>query len=108
MNTYNSLIIILVVALCTLLTRALPFVIFGGKRNVPGVVSYLGRVLPPAIMAILVVYCMKDLNFRGPTHGMTEIVAALIVIILHLWRKNTLLSIGAGTVCYMFLVQFLK
>lgn len=108
MNTYNSLIIILIVALCTLLTRALPFVIFGGKRNVPRVVGYLGRVLPPAIMAILVVYCMKGVNFKGPTYGMTEIVAALIVIILHLWRKNTLLSIGAGTVCYMFLVHFWK
>ena len=63
MNWYNSLAIIFVVAACTLLTRALPFMIFGGKRQVPQAVQYLGKVLPPAIMAILVVYCMKGVNF---------------------------------------------
>lgn len=105
MNWYNYLAIILVVAACTLLTRALPFMIFGGKRQVPQVVRYLGKVLPPAIMAILVVYCMKSVDFFGPTHGLPEIIASLVVVVLHLWRKNTLLSIGVGTICYMILVQ---
>lgn len=107
MNWYNSLAIIFVVAVCTLLTRALPFMIFGGKRQVPQVVQYLGKVLPPAIMAILVVYCMKSVDFFGIDHGMPEIIASLVVVGLHLWRKNTLLSIGVGTVCYMILVQLI-
>ena len=105
MNPYNSLAIILVVAVCTLITRALPFMVFGGKRQVPKVVRYLGKVLPPAIMAILVVYCMKNIDFLSGTHGMPEIIASLVVVILHLWKKNTLLSIGVGTVCYMIMVQ---
>jgi len=105
MNPYSSLAIILVVAVCTLLTRALPFMIFGGKRQVPKVVKYLGMVLPPAIMAILVVYCMKSVDFLSGTHGLPEIIASLVVVVLHLWRKNTLLSIGAGTICYMIMVQ---
>ena len=105
MNPYNSLAIILVVAGCTLITRALPFMIFGGKRQVPEVVKYLGKVLPPAIMAILVVYCMKSVDFFSGTHGLPEIIASFVVVALHLWRKNTLLSIGVGTVCYMIMVQ---
>lgn len=105
MNPYNSLAIIFVVSVCTLLTRALPFMIFGGKRQVPKVVRYLGKVLPPAIMAILVVYCMKSVDFLSGTHGLPEIIAALVVVVLHLWKKNTLLSIGMGTVCYMIMVQ---
>ena len=68
-------------------------------------VRYLGKVLPPAIMAILVVYCVKSVNILSGTHGVPEIVASLIVIVLHLWKNNTLLSIGVGTVCYMLLVQ---
>ena len=105
MNWYNSLAIIFVVAACTLLTRALPFMIFGGKRQVPQAVQYLGKVLPPAIMAILVVYCMKGVNFFSASHGLPEIIASLVVVVLHLWKRNTLLSIGVGTVCYMILVQ---
>lgn len=107
MNPYNSLAIILVVAVCTLITRALPFLIFGGKRQVPHVVKYLGKVLPPAIMAILVVYCMKGVNFLSGTHGLPEMIASLVVVLLHLWKKNILISIGAGTICYMILVQLI-
>lgn len=105
MNWYSSLAIIFVVAVCTLLTRALPFIIFGGKRRVPQAVQYLGKVLPPAIMAILVVYCMKSVNFLSANHGLPEVIASLIVVVLHLWKRNTLLSIGVGTVCYMILIQ---
>lgn len=105
MNWEHSIAIIAVVALCTLLTRALPFVIFGGKREVPQVIRYLGRMLPPAIMAILVVYCMKGVDFLGGNHGLPEMIASLVVVLMHLWKRNTLLSIGTGTVCYMILVQ---
>lgn len=98
--------IIAVVAICTLLTRAFPFLVFGGKREVPQIIRYLGRVLPPAIMAILVVYCMKNVNFFSGNHGIPDLLASLLVIVLHLWKRNTLLSIGIGTVCYMFLIQF--
>lgn len=105
MNWYNTLLIIIVVAVFTLMTRALPFMIFGGKRQVPKVIRYLGNVLPPAIMAVLVVYCMKNVNFKSINNFVPELIAALVVIGLHLWKRNTLLSIGFGTVCYMVLVQ---
>ena len=105
MNIGHSIAIIAVVAACTLLTRALPFLVFGGKREVPRAVRYLGRVIPPAIMAILVVYCMRNMQLFGGNHGLPEILASLVVILLHLWKRNTLLSIGAGTLCYMFFVQ---
>ena len=105
MNWGKSVAMIAVVAVCTLITRALPFVIFGGKREVPQTIRYLGLVLPPAIMAILVVYCMKGVNFLDTSHGLPEMLASVIVVLLHLWKRNTLLSIGVGTICYMLLVQ---
>jgi len=105
MNYIHSIAIIAVVAVCTLLTRALPFLAFGGKREVPPGVRYLGSVLPSAIMAILVVYCLKGVDFLSKNHGFPELFASFTVIVLHLWKRNTLLSIGMGTVCYMFLIQ---
>ena len=101
----HSLAIIGVVALCTVLTRALPFWILGGRKEVPATVQYLGKVLPPAIMAILVVYCLKDINLLEGSRGLSEFLAVALVAVLHLWKKSTLLSIGAGTVFYMILVQ---
>lgn len=101
----HSLAIIGVVALCTVLTRALPFWILGGRKEVPATVQYLGKVLPPAIMAILVVYCLKNINLLEGSRGLPEFLAVALVAVLHLWKKNTLLSIGAGTVFYMILVQ---
>lgn len=102
----HSIAIISVVAICTLLTRALPFLVLGGKREVPSLVKYLGRVLPPAIMTILVVYCLKEVNILEGSRGIPELLSIGLVVGLHLWKKNTLLSIGAGTLCYMLLVQF--
>ncbi|MBE5884295.1 MAG: branched-chain amino acid transporter AzlD [Lachnospiraceae bacterium] len=101
----HSVAIIGVVALCTLLTRALPFWILGGKREIPQTVKYLGKVLPPAIMVILVIYCLKSVNIFVGSRGIPEFLAVALVVALHCWRKNTLLSIGAGTVFYMILVQ---
>ena len=101
----HSLAIIGVVALCTLMTRALPFWVLGRKKEVPKTVQYLGKVLPPAIMMILVVYCLKNVNIFEGSRGIPEALAIALVTGLHLWKKNTLLSIGAGTVFYMILVQ---
>ena len=101
----HTIAIIGVVAFCTLLTRALPFWLLGGKRDIPDTVKYLGKVLPPAIMVILVVYCLKGINIFEGNRGLPEVLAIAVVAILHLWKKNTLLSIGVGTVFYMILVQ---
>lgn len=105
MNTTHSLLIILVASLCTILLRAFPFLIFGGKKEVPHTVQYLGKALPPAIMAVLVVYCLRGVSFLQGNHGIPEIISVLLVAGLHIWKKNILLSIGFGTVCYMLLVQ---
>lgn len=102
----HSITIIFVVAACTLLTRALPFWVLGGKRELPPTIKYLGKTLPPAIMVILVVYCLKGVNIFQGARGIPEFLAIIAVVILHLWKRNTLLSIGIGTIFYMILVQF--
>lgn len=102
----HSLGIIFVVAVCTVLTRALPFMLLGGRKEVPKVVKYLGKVLPPAIMVILVVYCIKGISLFQGSHGLPEIIAIAIVAVLHIWKKNTLISIGVGTLSYMIFVQY--
>jgi len=105
MTKERALIIILVVAVCTLITRLIPFVLFGGKREVPKAVTYLGNILPPAIMATLVVYCLKGADPFSAAHGLPEFISTALVAVLHVWKRNVLLSIAAGTICYMFLVQ---
>ena len=97
--------LIAVATLVTMATRFLPFLIFGGKRETPKVIQYLGKVLPFAIMGMLVVYCMKDVQVLAWPHGIPELISCAVVAALHIWRRNSLLSIGVGTVCYMFLVQ---
>ncbi|WP_300251283.1 branched-chain amino acid transporter permease [uncultured Subdoligranulum sp.] len=94
-----------VIAAVTLLLRFLPFAVFGGGRPTPRYILYLANVLPCAIMAMLVVYCLRGADLAGPTHGLPELLAAAAVVALHLWRKNTLLSIAGGTALYMVLVQ---
>ena len=101
----HAIAILALVAVCTLLTRAIPFWVLGGKQELPPTVKYLGSVLPPAIMAILVVYCLKGVNILEGSHGIPEALSIALVVVLHLWKRNTLLSIGAGTVLYMLLVQ---
>lgn len=101
----HSLAIIGVVAVCTILLRAFPFIVFGGRKEVPGAIQYLGAVLPPSIMAVLVVYCLRNVDFAAWNHFVPSLAAGLLVVGLHVWKKNILLSIGVGTVCYMILVQ---
>ena len=100
----QSLAIIAVCVACTFLERALPFLLFGG-RDVPKIVKYLGRILPMAVMATLVVYCLRGMTFDAMGNFLPQIIAVAVVAALHLWRKNTFLSIVVGTAVYMVLVQ---
>jgi len=101
---YN-IAMIAVTALVTAATRFLPFLVFGEKRKTPAIITYLGKVLPCAIMGMLVVYCLKDVQVLAYPYGLPELLGIAFVSVLHLWRRNSLLSIGAGTVFYMVLVQ---
>ena len=101
---YN-IAMIAVTALVTAATRFLPFLIFGEKRKTPAIITYLGKVLPCAIMGMLVVYCLKEVSVLAYPYGLPEILGIAFVAALHLWKRNSLLSIGAGTVFYMVLVQ---
>lgn len=101
---YN-LIMIAVMTLVTMATRFLPFLIFGEKRKTPKSILYLGKVLPCAIMGMLVVYCLKDVAPLSFPYGLPELLGIAAVAGLHIWKRNSLLSIGVGTVFYMVLVQ---
>lgn len=103
----HAALIVLVAAIVTAATRFLPFLIFGSSRKTPEIIVYLGKVLPYAIMGMLVVYCLKDASFLQYPYGIPELLGCLIVAGLHIWRRNSLLSIGVGTVAYMLLVQFI-
>ena len=100
---------IITIALCaaaTMLTRFLPFLVFSPKKETPKYVQYLGNALPCAVFGMLVVYCLKNVNVLSGSHGLPEGIAIVVTVALHLWKKQTLLSIAGGTVCYMLLVQF--
>ena len=101
----HEILIIFVIALVTLLTRALPFIAFKNSKN--KFVEYLGEVLPYTIMPMLVVYCLKSVNFLTGNHGICEIIGVLSVIVLHLIKRNTLISIFGGTIIYMLCVQMI-
>lgn len=102
---WHGAALVAVVAAVTMLIRFLPFLVFGGGRKTPDFITYLAGVLPCAIMAMLVVYCLRGIDLLGPAHGLPELLAAAAVVALHCWKKNTLLSIAAGTALYMVLVQ---
>lgn len=94
-----------VIAGVTALLRFVPFLIFRENRKTPALLEYLGRVLPYAIMGMLVVYCLKGVDLTAAPFGIPELLGCALVAVLHIWKRNTLLSIGAGTVFYMLLVQ---
>ena len=105
MTEIRTALLIAVVALVTAGLRFLPFLIFGEKRETPPLITYLGQVLPFSIMGMLVIYCLKDVSLSTAPFGIPELIGCAAVALLHIRKRNTLLSIGAGTVCYMLLVQ---
>lgn len=106
MSESRAALMILVIALVTALLRFLPFRLFGNGRETPALIAYLGKVLPYPIMAMLVVYCLKNVDIRQNPHGIPELAASVFTVLLHIWKKNTLLSILLGTVCYCMLIRF--
>ena len=104
MTVAQSALTILAVVAATMLTRFLPFLIFPEGKTPPAAVTYLGTVLPYAMIGLLVVYCLKDAVFTS-WHGLPELIAIVFIVALHKWKKNTLLSIAGGTILYMILVQ---
>lgn len=107
MPNLHSAAMIAVIALVTAILRFLPFWIFRNNQKTPPLIAHLGQVLPFSIMGMLVVYCLRDISFSEAPFGIPEILGCGVVTLLHIWKRNTLLSIGIGTVCYMFLVQFI-
>ena len=105
MTDMHGIWILAVCAAVTVLLRFLPFVLFQGKREVPPVIAYLGKVLPAAVMAMLAVYCLKGVSFTSAAGWLPCLISCTVVVLLHIWKRNTLLSIIAGTVSYMLLVQ---
>lgn len=99
----HSAVLIAVMSAFTVLLRALPFLVF--RKKVPAYVSYLGRVLPPAIIGMLVIYCLKDTAVTAAPFGAPELIAGALVVILQAWKRSTLLSILSGTAVYMLLIQ---
>lgn len=99
----RELTLIAVMAIGTMLLRFLPFLIF--RQHTPPYIAYLGRVLPPALIGMLVIYCFKDVSFAASPFGMPELIAAACVVALHVWKRNSLVSILGGTAIYMLLVQ---
>ncbi len=98
---------VLVIAIVTAIIRFLPFIVFNGARKTPPVVEKFGRVLPSAIMGMLVVYCLKDVSFKSVAGFLPQLIACAVTGIIHVWKRNTLISIISGTVCYMILVQMI-
>ena len=105
MSNAHAMLIVAVAGIVTAALRFLPFLIFGGDRKTPAYITYLGKVLPYAIMAMLVVFCLKNVSLVSAPYGLPELISCALVVLLHVWKRNTLLSIIGGTVCYMVLVQ---
>jgi branched-subunit amino acid transport protein AzlD len=103
-DTIYTIAVIAVIALVTWALRAFPFLLFGG-RPLPAMMQYLGNALPPAIMTVLVIYCLRGTSFTQSPYGLPELVSCALVVILQLVRKNMYLSIIAGTVCYMIMIR---
>ncbi len=100
---------IITIALCiagTMLTRFLPFIIFSENKKIPAFIQYIGRFLPSAVFGMLVIYCLKDISILSSSHGLPEFISIIVTAALHLWKRQMLLSIAGGTICYMLLTAF--
>ena len=107
MTLRQQVITILMVIFGTMVTRFLPFLLFPADKPTPKYIQYLGQVLPAAVFGLLVIYCLKDVSIFSGSHGLPELIAIVVVITLHCWKRQMLLSIAGGTICYMLFVQFL-
>ncbi|MCM1499603.1 MAG: branched-chain amino acid transporter permease [Clostridium sp.] len=105
MTLTEQIVMIAMVIFATMLTRFVPFLLFPAGKPTPKYIQYLGKVLPAAVFGLLVVYCLKNVSLFSGSHGIPEAISIAAVIGLHLWKKQMLLSIAGGTVCYMLLVQ---
>lgn len=105
MTVSQQIVTIALCALATMATRFLPFLVFSDKRPTPKYVAYLGKALPAAIFSMLVVYCLRNVSVLTGSHGLPELLAIAVTVGVHLWKRQMLLSIAGGTVCYMLLVQ---
>ena len=107
MTLTQQIITVAMVVLGTAVTRFLPFLVFPAGKPTPKYIQYLGKVLPSAVFGLLVIYCLKDTNFLSGNHGLPELLSIAAVIALHCFKRQMLLSIAGGTICYMLLVQFI-
>ncbi|MBP3538691.1 MAG: branched-chain amino acid transporter permease [Oscillospiraceae bacterium] len=105
MTLTQQIITIALAVLATMLTRFLPFLLFPAGKTTPKYIQYLGSVLPAAVFGLLVVYCLRGVSIFTGAHGLPELISIAVVVGLHVWKRQMLLSIAAGTVCYMLLVQ---
>lgn len=105
MTLTQQILTILMVVLGTMLTRFLPFLVFPAGKPTPRYVQYLGKALPGAVFGLLIIYCLKNVSVFTGTHAIPELIAIALVVVLHLWKRQMLLSIAGGTICYMVLVQ---
>ncbi|HHX13878.1 MAG TPA: branched-chain amino acid transporter AzlD [Clostridiales bacterium] len=105
LNPFEIIIMIIALAAGTMITRFTPFLLFPEGKTQPAVITWLGKALPPAMMGLLVIYCLRHVSFTAAPHGLPEFLAIGAIALVHLWRRNVLLSIGGGTVLYMILVQ---
>jgi branched-subunit amino acid transport protein AzlD len=105
MSVAQQIITIAAVIAGTMVTRFLPFIVFPSGKKTPKYVQYLGKVLPAAVFGLLVIYCLRNVDVLHGSHGIPELISIAVVVILHLWKRQMLLSIAGGTVCYMLLVQ---
>lgn len=106
MSNTQLILMIAVAGACTFATRLFPFALFGGKKEVPKFIKYLGNVLPVAILGILIVYCLRNFEKGSINYILPQIIAVALTAGIHLWKKNTLLSIAVGTIGYMLLIHF--
>lgn len=101
----QTFLIICMVSIGTIITRFIPFSLFNGAKSNNSYINYLGRVLPYSAIGLLLVYCLKGVDFKGSTYGIPEIIAIICTALLHYWKENALISIGVGTAVYMVFVQ---
>lgn len=107
MTFYQRIITIGVCALATIITRFLPFWVFSEKRTAPKFITYLGKVLPSAVFGMLIIYCLKDVSLFSGNHAIPELFCISVTVILHLLKRNMLLSVAGGTILYMLLLRFI-